>query len=77
VIPLNFRFKPPTELDDLTEVIGQPRALEAVRFGIGITRDGYNLFFLGPVGVGKHFTARLPREPSFARACAFRLVLPQ
>jgi len=35
-------------------VVGQARALEAVRFGVAMRRDGYNVFALGPPGVGKH-----------------------
>jgi lon-related putative ATP-dependent protease len=56
--PQQFRFETTADLEDLTEIIGQARAVEAVRFGIGIRRDGYNLFCLGPSGVGKHFIVR-------------------
>lgn len=34
-------------------VVGQDRAVEALRFGIGIRQRGYNLFAIGPPGVGK------------------------
>ncbi|MFW6154263.1 MAG: Lon protease family protein, partial [Planctomycetota bacterium] len=34
-------------------IVGQPRAIEAVRFGIDIDQHGYNVFALGPPGVGK------------------------
>jgi lon-related putative ATP-dependent protease len=37
-------------------MIGQERAVGAVRFGIGIQRDGYNLYALGPSGTGKRTT---------------------
>ena len=40
-------------LEDLAELPGQQRAVEAIRFGIGIRRRGYNLFVLGPHGVGR------------------------
>jgi lon-related putative ATP-dependent protease len=56
--PAQFPFETTAEIDELTEVVGQARAIEAVQFGIGIARDGYNLFCLGPAGVGKHFIAR-------------------
>ncbi len=56
--PTQFPFQTTAELEELTEVIGQPRAIEAVQFGIGITREGYNLFCLGPAGVGKYFMTR-------------------
>lgn len=54
--PQQFDFKTTSELEPLTEIIGQDRALEAIRFGVGMKNDGYNLFVLGPPGVGK-FTA--------------------
>jgi len=56
--PAQFPFETTAELAELMEVVGQARAIEAVQFGIGIARDGYNLFCLGPAGVGKHFIAR-------------------
>jgi lon-related putative ATP-dependent protease len=42
----------------LTEVIGQARAVEAIRFAIGMQRPGYNVYALGPDGIGKHTVAR-------------------
>ena len=51
-----FDFRTTEELEDLSEIIGQGRAVGAVRFGIGIQRDGYNLFALGPSGTGKRTT---------------------
>ncbi len=52
--PEQFDFTTTEELEELTEAIGQPRAVEAVKFGIGIRHKGYNLFALGPTGTGKH-----------------------
>jgi lon-related putative ATP-dependent protease len=52
--PNQFAFATTAELDDLAEIIGQARAIEAVRFGIGIRREGYNLYALGPQGAGKY-----------------------
>lgn len=52
--PFRFKFKNTAELEPLEELIGQDRAVEAVEFGIGIRRDGYNLFAAGPAGTGKH-----------------------
>ncbi|SFN23514.1 Predicted ATP-dependent protease [Formivibrio citricus] len=51
--PLQFSFQTTAELEDLTEIIGQTRAMNAVRFGAGIRQEGYNLFVLGPSGMGK------------------------
>ncbi len=56
--PESLGFETTDELADLEEVIGQDRAVEAVRFGIGIRQDGYNMFALGPPGVGKHTMVR-------------------
>lgn len=39
-------------------VPGQDRAREAVRFGIGLRAGGYNVFALGPPGLGKHTLVR-------------------
>ena len=53
-----FDFKTTAKLKTLPEVIGQERAVEAVRFGVGIQRDGYNLYALGPNGIGKYSLVR-------------------
>jgi hypothetical protein len=37
------------------EISGQARATEALQFGIGIDRGGFNVFALGPQGTGKYF----------------------
>jgi lon-related putative ATP-dependent protease len=52
--PAQFKFENTKELDDLAEAIGQPRAVDSVRFGMSIRHKGYNLFALGPTGTGKH-----------------------
>jgi lon-related putative ATP-dependent protease len=51
--PDQFKFETTADLPETTDMLGQERAEEAIRFGIGIRRDGYNLFALGPGGVGK------------------------
>jgi lon-related putative ATP-dependent protease len=56
--PAQFQFTTTAELDDLTDVLGQARATEAIRFGIGIRRAGYNLFVLGSPGTGRHTVVR-------------------
>jgi lon-related putative ATP-dependent protease len=60
--PDQFTFETTAELDDLQEVIGQDRAVEAIQFGIGIQRTGYNLFALGPNGTGKHTSVQRSLE---------------
>ncbi|MEQ8786805.1 MAG: ATP-binding protein [Pirellulaceae bacterium] len=51
-------FETTHDLADLENVLGQARALEAIRFGVGIRRDGFNLFVLGPPGMGKRTIVR-------------------
>jgi len=49
-----FDFKTTAELEELDEIIGQDRALKAISFGIGIKKEGYNLYAMGRLGSGKH-----------------------
>jgi predicted ATP-dependent protease len=51
-------FETTDDLDDLSGLLGQPRAVEAVEFGIDIEREGYNIFAFGPDGTGKHSAVR-------------------
>jgi len=52
--PAALGFATTTELEPLTQIIAQDRAVEAVRFGMGMRSHGFNLFVLGPSGLGKH-----------------------
>jgi lon-related putative ATP-dependent protease len=54
--PEDLPFETTADLEDLEEIIGQARALDAVHFGIGIQQSGYNIFALGPTGIGKQST---------------------
>ena len=56
--PEQFGFQTTADLQDLTEIIGQMRAMDAVRFGAGMRHEGYNLFVLGPSGMGKRSMVR-------------------
>lgn len=47
-------FDDTSQLAPLDETLGQDRALEAIDFGVGIRREGYNLFLMGSTGLGKH-----------------------
>ena len=49
-----FDFQTTVELEELDEIIGQSRALKAITFGIGIKKEGYNLYAMGKLGSGKH-----------------------
>ncbi len=50
--PARFRFRTTDDLKDLDDVIGQPRAVEALDFGIGIRQAGFNIFAFGPAETG-------------------------
>ena len=67
VDPEQFSFTTTAELEDLAQIIGQARATEAIQFGIGIRREGYNLFVLGPPGTGRHAIVRRFLEEQAAR----------
>jgi len=47
-------FSTTAELEDVNGLIGQDRAVDAIRFGTEIRRKGFNLFVLGSPGLGKH-----------------------
>lgn len=51
-----FTFATTGDLPDLSEVIGQARAVSSVEFGMGVGSDGYNIFAVGPNGTGKATT---------------------
>ena len=49
-----LNFKSTAELDYLSMVIGQERALDSIDFGVNIMGEGYNLFVMGAAGSGKY-----------------------
>jgi predicted ATP-dependent protease len=51
-------FETTDDLEGLEGLLGQPRAVAAVEFGVGIEREGYNIFAFGPDGTGKHSAVR-------------------
>ncbi len=51
--PASLPFATTAEVDSLTETVGQPRAVEALQFGLGIHTPGYNLFVTGTPGSGR------------------------
>ncbi len=56
--PAEIPFATTAEAEELDEILGQDRAVEAVRFGIAIHRHGYNIFAAGPPGTGKQTLVR-------------------
>lgn len=51
--PDSFSFKTTADIEPLSGVIGQARALSAIDFGLGIGDGGYNIYVLGESGTGK------------------------
>jgi len=47
-----------TDMDVASQFIGQPRAEQALHFGVGNDREGFNVFALGEQGTGKHTVIR-------------------
>ncbi len=61
--PASFDFDTTADLEPLSDFFGQARAREALDFGVAIRRPGYNLFVVGPTGVGKqHLAGRFISE---------------
>lgn len=56
--PAIFGFDTTEELEPITNLIGQERALSAIRFGAEIAQPSFNLFVLGPPGSGKTTAVR-------------------
>jgi lon-related putative ATP-dependent protease len=52
------------DLQDLAETLGQERALGALRLGVGVRHEGYNLYVMGSPGLGKHSIVREMLERS-------------
>ncbi|MFO0970720.1 MAG: ATP-binding protein [Gemmataceae bacterium] len=53
VDPTQLGFEDTSELEPLTDIIGQERAVEALEFGLSMKSAGFNLYVSGPVGTGK------------------------
>lgn len=66
----DLRFETTDELEDLDGPIGQARAVEALRLGIALRRDGYNAYVMGPPGTGRHALAHELLERAAAGADA-------
>lgn len=56
--PGAFRFKTTEELIACEEIIGQKRAVDAIRQGLEIKSPGYNIFVAGLTGTGKATTIK-------------------
>lgn len=67
--PKAFDFKTTAELEPLDKIIGQERAIEALRLGLGIkdVKNRYNIYVAGGPGTGKmsaveYFLSHVSRE---------------
>ena len=55
--PATLPFKTTATVKPLVGTIGQPHALDAIEFGLGIETHGFNLFVAGAPGTGRRTTA--------------------
>ncbi len=51
--PGMFRFKTTEELEPHSRIIGQPRGIKAINFGVSVDSPGYNIFVMGESGTGR------------------------
>jgi ATP-dependent Lon protease len=56
--PESLPFKNTQEVQPCTDVIGQDRALKAIRLGLEVESLGYNIFIVGLVGTGRTTTIK-------------------
>ena len=54
--PRTLKFKTTAQLPIIDEIIGQPRAVRAIDFGIDVRGPGFNIFVMGPGGTGRMTT---------------------
>jgi len=64
--PSELGFESTADVDPLDGPLGQPRASEAIEFGLAAETAGYNIFATGPVGTGKR-TSLEARLRDYAR----------
>jgi lon-related putative ATP-dependent protease len=63
-----FDFVTTADLDGEAGVPGQKRAEDAIRFAVGMGSEGFNVFAMGPAGLGKHeFVRRILEEKARTR----------
>lgn len=56
--PAALPFETTRDIEPLKEIIGQKRGVEAFKFGMGIDKDGYNVYVTGMAGTGRMATVR-------------------
>lgn len=66
--PSDLPFASTADLGESSELIGQDRALDAIRLSAGIRQPDFNLYVLGSTGTGRHSAAvKLLREEAATR----------
>ena len=60
--PNNFEFESTEDLSPIEGIIGQERALKAIRLGVDLRSPGYNIYIAGLSGSGKATTVKLMLE---------------
>ena len=73
--PAQLNFETTAELEELKEIPGQQRAVEAIHFATEIGVDGHNVYVLGPPGSGRHAFVRQFLEKKAAARRSDGLVL--
>jgi Cdc6-like AAA superfamily ATPase len=53
-----FEFKSTKEVEPLDTIVGQPRAIEAIKLGAELFTKGYNIFVSGLSGTGRLTTVK-------------------
>jgi ATP-dependent Lon protease len=56
--PATLPFESTDDLEPLKDIIGQKRGVEAFKFGMGMNKQGYNVFLTGTPGTGRMATVR-------------------
>ncbi|MGI9524511.1 MAG: AAA family ATPase [Hyphomicrobiaceae bacterium] len=69
VDPDTLAFRSTSELEPISGLIGQERALRAIEFGVGMDSHDFNIFVLGPSAAGKStavkaYLRRKTQEPA-------------
>ena len=60
--PASLRFRTTADLPDIDRIVGQARAVEAIDLAARIAGPGFNIFALGPPGIGKMTALRQSLE---------------
>lgn len=73
--PAALALPPSMQLPVAPALIGQPRAAEALAFGLATTAPGFNIYAAGPPGTGKQTSVLSFLQEAARRRRALGLVL--